>query len=109
MAGNDTMTFTSSNFQSEVLDSDVPVMIDFWAVWCGPCRAVAPLVDQLATEFQGRAKVGKIDVDSERELAQQFSIASIPTVLVFKGGEVVEQVLGARPKPVMASMLEKHI
>ena len=109
MAGDDTMVITSSNFQSEVLDSDVPVMVDFWAVWCGPCRAVAPLVDQLATEFQGRAKIGKIDVDSERELAQQFSIASIPTLLVFKNGEVVEQVLGARPKPVMASMLEKHI
>ena len=109
MAGDNTMVFTSSNFQSEVLDSDVPVLVDFWAVWCGPCRAVAPLIDQLATEFNGRAKVGKIDVDSERELAQQFQISSIPTLLVFKGGEVVEQVLGARPKPVMASMLEKHV
>lgn len=109
MAGDNVLTVTTGNFQGEVLDADVPVLLDFWAVWCGPCRAVAPIVDQLATEYGGKAKIGKVDIDKEQELARRFGIASIPTLMVFKGGEVVEQVLGARPKPFIAGLLDKHI
>ncbi len=106
---NNVMTLTSSNFKNEVLESDVPVLVDFWATWCGPCRAVAPIVATLAGEYEGRAKVGKIDVDAEQALAREFSITSIPTLIVFKGGKPVDQVLGARPKPQIAALLDKHL
>ncbi len=109
MAGKNVLTLTTTNFEAEVSNSDLPVLVDFWATWCGPCRAVAPIVEQLAGEFEGRAKIGKIDVDAEGELARKFNISSIPTLMVFKGGEVVEQVLGARPKSQLASLLEKHV
>ncbi len=109
MAGKNVLTLTESNFQTEVLDSDQPVLIDFWAVWCGPCRMVAPLVEQLADEYVGRAKVGKIDVDNNRTLATQYGISSIPTMMVFKGGKVVEQIMGARPKPALIELLDRHI
>ncbi len=109
MAGDNVLTVTTGNFQSEVLDSDVPVLLDFWAVWCGPCRAVAPIVNQLADDYDGKARIGKVDIDKEGELARRFGIASIPTLMVFKGGEVVEQVLGARPKPFIAGLLDKHV
>ncbi len=109
MAGNNVVTITEANFQSEVLESKVPVLVDFWATWCGPCRAIAPLVEQLGTEFAGRAKIGKVDVDANQRLAGQFGISSIPTLMVFKDGRVVEQILGARPKPAMAALLDKHM
>ena len=109
MAGKNVLTLTTTNFETEVSNSDLPVLVDFWATWCGPCRAVAPIVEQLAGEFEGRAKIGKIDVDAEGELARKFNISSIPTLMVFKGGEVVEQVLGARPKSQLATLLEKHV
>ncbi len=109
MASANVLTITQGNFKSEVLDSKVPVLIDFWATWCGPCRAVGPIVESLGVEYAGRAKVGKIDVDTEQALAQQFGIASIPTLIVFKDGKPVESVLGARPKPQLVALLDKHL
>ncbi|MBM4342014.1 MAG: thioredoxin [Deltaproteobacteria bacterium] len=109
MAGNNTATFTDNNFQAEVLQSDKPVLVDFWAVWCGPCRMVGPIVDQLADEYAGRVKVGKVDVDSNQRIAASYHISSIPTLMVFKGGQVVEQVLGAQPKQRIAALLDRHV
>ena len=97
---------TQSNFQSEVLDADVPVVVDLWAAWCGPCRMVAPIVEELAEDYQGRIKVGKLDVDAEPGLAAKFGVASIPTILLFKGGQVVAVAVGARPRPRWPQALE---
>ena len=108
MASN-TLTLTTDNFSAEVLQSEQPVLVDFWATWCGPCRMVGPLVDQLGAEYAGKAKVGKVDVDAQRALAAQFQIQSIPALMVFKGGEVVESVLGAKPKNFLAAMLDRHL
>ena len=108
MAGN-VITLNNDNFDSEVLKSDVPVLVDFWATWCGPCRAVAPLVDQLAGEYNGRAKVGKLDVDSAREIAASYNVTSIPTLIVFKGGQAVDQVMGARPKAQLAQLIDRNL
>lgn len=109
MASDKVITLTKDNFEQEVLKSDKPVLVDFWAQWCGPCRAVAPVMDELAEEFDGRAKIGKINVDEQGELAAKFRIMSIPTVMLFKGGEVVEKVIGARSKEEFSKMLEKSI
>jgi thioredoxin 1 len=97
---------TQSNFQSEVLDAELPVVVDLWAAWCGPCRMVAPIIEELAEDYQGRIKVGKLDVDAEPALAARFGVASIPTILLFKGGEVVASAIGARPKAALAQALE---
>jgi thioredoxin 1 len=105
MAGADTFTFTAQNFQSEVLQSDVPVLVDFWAEWCGPCRMLGPTIDQLATEMKGKAKVGKLDIDAAQELASSLGIQSIPTVMVFKGGKLVNKWVGIRPKSDYATAL----
>ncbi len=108
MAGN-VIVLDDNNFKTEVLDSSVPVLVDFWATWCGPCRAVAPIVEQLATDFDGRAKVAKLDVDTARSVAQQYNITSIPTIIVFKGGQAVDQVMGARPKAQLAQLLDRNL
>ena len=97
---------TKSTFQSEVLESDVPVLVDMWAAWCGPCRMVGPIVDELAADYAGRLKVAKIDVDAEPELAATFNVASIPTILLIKDGAVVASAIGARPKAQLAAALE---
>ena len=99
------MEITSSNFQSEVAESDLPVMIDMWAAWCGPCRMVSPIVDELAGDYAGRLKVGKIDVDAEPAIAAAFGVQSIPTIVLIKDGQVVAHAIGARPKAQLTQAL----
>jgi thioredoxin 1 len=96
---------TAENFEEEVLRSDIPVLVDFWATWCGPCRMMAPVIAQVAEEQEGKIKVGKIDVDDEPELAVRYGIASIPTLKVFKNGEVVKTSIGAIPKAAVEALL----
>lgn len=107
MASN--LSVTTSEFESQVLQSEVPVLVDFWAEWCGPCKAIGPSIEQLATEYAGKAKVYKVDVDHEGDLAQRFGIMSIPALLVFKGGKVVDQMVGAAPKPQIAALIDRHL
>ncbi len=99
--------FTDQNFEQEVLKSDVPVVIDFWAIWCGPCKLVAPIMDELAETYEGRAKIGKLDVDVNQQTAIKYGVRSIPTVLFFKDGEVKDIVIGAVNKQVFIDKLEK--
>ena len=98
-----------SNFDKEVLQAETPVLVDFWAVWCGPCRAIAPVVEQMAKEYDGKLKVGKLDVDNNPETSVKFGIRSIPTLLVFKGGRVVEQIIGAMPRQNLIDRVLPHI
>jgi len=100
------ITITKQNFEAEVLNSEIPVLVDFWAVWCGPCRMIAPAVEEIAEEYAGKVKVGKVNVDDEPELAAKFGIASIPTLMVFEGGKVKNTMVGARPKASIEAMLE---
>ena len=100
---------TDANFDSEVIKSDKPVLVDFWAEWCGPCKMIAPIVEELAREYNGTLKVGKMDVDNNPQVPMSFGIRSIPTLLIFKGGRVVEQVVGAVPKRILAEKVSKHL
>jgi len=109
MAGDKVLTITKNNFEDEVLKSDIPVLVDFWASWCGPCRAVAPIIDELANDFYGKVKVGKVNVDEQGELAAKFRIMSIPTIMLFKDGQTVEKVVGARSKEEFAELIEKNL
>lgn len=106
---HDTVTVLDSTFKSEVLESPVPVLVDFWAVWCAPCRAIAPSLEELAVEYKGKLKVAKVDVDANNEIAQQYGIRSIPTLLLFKGGRVIEQVVGAVPKTRLEETIKKAL
>jgi len=100
---------TDATFENEVLKSDLPVLVDFYADWCGPCKMIAPSVEQLSTEYEGKAKVCKLDVDSNGVTAQSYRVMSIPTLLVFKGGQVVDTIVGAVPKATLAAKLEAHM
>jgi thioredoxin 1 len=107
MADNpNVVTLTDDNFEDEVLNADQPVLVDFWATWCGPCRQIAPIIEDLADDFEGRAKVGKLDVDNNPKIAQEYGVRSIPTLLFFKNGEVEEQLVGAMGKSALAKKLE---
>ena len=103
------LTITTDNFGEVVMDSDLPVMLDFWAPWCGPCRTLGPVMDKLAEKYEGRALVGKVNVDDENELAGEFKVLSIPSVFLLKDGEVVERLVGARSESELTELIDKYI
>lgn len=101
------ITLTAENFENEVLKSDKPVLVDFWATWCGPCRMIAPLVEEIAEEYAGRVKVGKVNVDEQSRLAAAFRIESIPTIMIFKNGKITDTVIGYKPKKQLLELLDQ--
>ena len=109
MAGSNVVELTDFNFQSEVLDSKVPVLVDFWATWCGPCRAIAPMIDQVATEYVGKAKVAKLDIDKAGVVASRYGIQAVPTFIVFKDGKEAARMLGGKPKGAFTSALDNAL
>src|SRR6478752_2762017 len=108
MAGN-VVTLTDANFQSEVLDSQQPVLVDFWAPWCGPCKMIAPTIDALATEFAGKARIGKVNTDDNQNTAMEYGISAIPALLLFKGGQIVDKFVGVTPKDKLANALNSRL
>ena len=109
MANEHVQTFTDGNFDDTGLKSGAPVLVDFWAEWCGPCKRIAPAIDALATEYAGKVTVGKMDIDSNPKVPERYQVRSIPTVLVFKGGQVVESVIGLTQKDDLKKVIDKHI
>ena len=109
MAGQNTLTFTDANFDTDVLKSEVPVLVDFWAEWCGPCRMMSPTVDAIAADYQGRLKVGKLNVDENNGVAMRYQVRGIPTLLLFKDGKVVDHSVGAMGKGQVQKMVDAHL
>lgn len=109
MAGSNTLVFTDQNFDDEVLQADKPVLVDFWAEWCGPCKALGPVIDELAKEYAGRVKVGKVDTDANREISVRFSVSAIPTCMFFHKGEIVEKFVGLRAKKDFQILFDKFV
>lgn len=107
MASENIVTATESNFQDEVLRSTTPVLVDFWAEWCGPCKMLTPVLDELATEYDGKVKIAKVNIDDHQNLAAQYRVTAIPTLLVFKNGQVMEQMVGAKSKRDLKASLDK--
>lgn len=103
------LELNDQNFQSTLSDTDQPVLVDFWAPWCGPCKMLAPTIDELAEDYSGKVKVGKVNTDDSRQVAIDHQISAIPTLMLFKGGEVVERVSGLQPKEQLAALLDKHL
>ena len=109
MASENVHTFTDDNFEKEVLQSEIPVLVDFWATWCAPCKAIAPLIDSIASEYQGRIKVGKVNVDDNPATPGQYGVRGIPTVILLKDGKVLDQVVGAIPKSQLEALIKKAL
>jgi thioredoxin len=109
MAGDNILEFSDQNFEQEVLKSDKPVLVDFWAEWCAPCRMIAPAVEEIAGEYAGRAKVGKLNVDENGSVTSRYNIRSIPTLLIFKNGEIKDQLVGTTSKANLAKLLDKNL
>lgn len=109
MASENVLAFTDANFDREVLQSDVPVLVDFWATWCAPCKAIAPLIDAIATEYAGKIKVGKVNVDENQATPGKYGVRGIPTIILFKGGVVVEQIVGMVPKTQLDALVAKAL
>jgi thioredoxin 1 len=109
MAGDDTVTITESNFDAVVLNADGPVLVDFWAEWCAPCKALGPAIDELATEYKGKVTVGKVNVDENPNVASKCEISAFPTLLIFKGGDIQERIIGLRGKRELAETLDKVV
>ena len=109
MASEKVMAFTDANFDQEVIQSDIPVLVDFWATWCAPCKAIAPLVDTVADEYAGKVKVGKVNVDENQATPGKFGVRGIPTLILFKGGVVIDQIVGAVPKSQLDALLAKAL
>ena len=109
MAGEHTLQFTDANFDEEVMKSDKPVLVDFWAEWCGPCKALTPVIDELARDYSGKAKIGKVNTDENRQISVRFSISAIPTVMLFHNGAVVEKFVGLRGKKEFQTSIDRLI
>jgi thioredoxin 1 len=108
MASDKIVTISEQNFETEVLNSDKPVLVDFWAPWCGPCKMVAPVLDELATENEGKVRIAKLNVDENQQIAFQFGVSSIPTFILFKGGQMADRMLGAMPKSAFQSFIDRN-
>jgi thioredoxin 1 len=109
MAGKNVLEFTSANWKTEVMESALPVVVDFWAVWCGPCRMIAPAIEQLADEYAGKIKVGKVNVDDNQDLAATYRVNSIPQVFIVKGGEIKDRIVGAQPKNAFQAAIDRSL
>ncbi len=103
------LMLTNANFETEIKRADTPIVVDFWAEWCGPCRMVTPVLEKLADDYAGKVRIGKVNVDEQSSLASKYGIQSIPTLLIFKGGKVVEQFIGATTRDVLARLIDKHV